>query len=254
MSSASNGRVLRSSIGIFRRTTVALAGGCLLAVVSGAPPKAACLQENESAAEVTVSAAAELAAAIAMALNSTLEPRGWKVTPARDASGFAFEVSGPKGGPMEFELATLTDILDGVARGEAGFVELAGAGITEQETPPDWVPVYPGVHSNARTSVKTADLVVGGGVYVADAGVADVLMWYFGWADRIGAKEAALKLYIPAAGSRGIGRFALTFDLRSVKVFATEDDRGHSLLVVLYTRFAEGGEIPEGEATCAGGS
>jgi len=156
---------------------------------------------------------------------------------------------------MEFELPTLTDILDRVARGETGFAEVGGTGIEEEGSPPDWVPVYPGVRSNASTSVKTADLVVGGGVYVADASIADVLMWYFNWADRIGTKGkgAAEKLYIPAPGSGGIGRFALAFDLWSVAVFATEDDRGDSLLVVLYTRFAGGGAISEGDAISSGG-
>ena len=252
MSLASNGGALGSSRRISRFNTVALAVGCQLLVVGGAAPKAACLQENESTAGVRRSAAPELAGAIAAALNSTLERRGWRVTPAGDGSGFAFEVSGPKGSPMEFELATLTDILDRVARGETGFAELGGAGIEDGGSPPDWVPVYPGVRANASTSVKTTDLVVGGGVYVADASTADVLMWYFNWADRIGTRGAAEKLYIPAAGSGGIGRFALVFDLWSVTVFATEDGRGSSLLVVLYTKFAESGENSAGDPDSAG--
>ncbi|MDE2793915.1 MAG: hypothetical protein OXL34_03765 [Gemmatimonadota bacterium] len=252
---ASNGGVLRSGRRISRFNTVAVTGGCLLVLGAGTAPKVACLQESGSAGEVRQSAAPELAGAIATALNSTLERRGWSVTPAGDGSGFAFKVSGPKGSPMEFELPTLTDILDRVARGETGFAELGGTGIEEEGSPPDWVPVYPGVRSNASTSVKTADLVVGGGLYVADASIADVLMWYFNWADRIGTKGkgAAEKLYIPAPGSGGIGRFALAFDLWSVTVFATEDDRGDSLLVVLYTRFAEGGAISEGDAISSGG-
>lgn len=223
-------------------------------VGGGAAPKAGCLQESESAGEVRPSAAAELVGAIATALNSTVEGRGWKVTPAGDGSGFAFEVSGPKGSPMEFELPTLADILDKVARGETGFAELGGAGIVEKGSPPDWVPVYPGVRSNASTSVKGTDLVVGGGVYVADASTADVLMWYFRWADRIGTQGVATKLHIPAAGSRGIGRFSLIRDLWSVTVFSVEDHRGDSLLVVLYTKFAEGGEISAGKASSAGES
>ena len=253
---ASNSGVLRSVTRISRFNAVAVAGGCLLAAGAAGAPRVACLQESGSAAEVRQSAAPELAGAIATALNSTLERRGWSVTPAGEGSGFAFVVSGPKGSPMEFEFPNLTEILDGVARGESGFAELGGTGIEEEGSPPDWVPVYPGVRSNASTSVKTTDLVVGGGVYVADASMADVLMWYFNWADRIGTrgKGAAEKLYIPASGSGGIGRFELTLDLWSVTVFATEDDRGDSLLVVLYTKFAEGGEISEREATSAGGS
>ena len=240
--------------GFFRFNTVALAGGCLLLAGAGAAPQAACLQENESAADERRSVAPKLAGAIATVLNSTLVGRGWRVTPAGDGSGFAFEVSGPKGRPMEFEFPTLTDILDKRARGEAGFAELGGAGLMEEGSPPDWVPLYPGVRSNASTSVKSNDLVVGGGVYVAGASTADVLMWYFKWADRIGTSGRALKLYIPASGSGGIGRFELVFDLRSVTVLATEDDRGASLLVVLYTKLAAGAEIPAAEATSAGGS
>jgi len=188
MSLASTRGAWLSSSRISRFNTVALAGGCLLVLGAGTAPKVACLQESGSAGEVRQSAAPELAGAIATALNSTLERRGWSVTPAGDGSGFAFKVSGPKGSPMEFELPTLTDILDRVARGETGFAEVGGTGIEEEGSPPDWVPVYPGVRSNASTSVKTADLVVGGGVYVADASIADVLMWYFNWADRIGTK------------------------------------------------------------------
>ncbi len=240
--------------GFFRFNTVALAGGCLLVAGAGAAPEVACLQENESAADVRRSVAPKLVGAIATALNSTLEGRGWRVTPAGDGSGFAFEVSGPKGRPMEFEFSTLTGILDKLARGEAGFAELGGAGIMEEGSPPEWVPVYPGVRSNASTSAKTKDLVVGGGGYVADASTAEVLMWYFKWADRIGTSGASRKLYIPASGSGGIGRFELVFDLWSVTVFATEDDRGASLLVVLYTKFAEGAGIWAAEATSAGGS
>ena len=251
MSVLSNRGALRSSIWISRFSTVALVGPCLLVVGAGTPPKAACLQENEAAANVRQSAAPELASAIAMALNSTLERRGWSVKPAGDGSGFAFEVSGPKGIPMEFELATLTGILDGVAGDESGFVELGGAGIDEEGSPPEWVPVYPGVRTSASTSVEATDLVVGGGVYVANASTADVLMWYFRWAERIGTEGAAEKLYIPAPGSGGIGRFSLTFDLWSVTVLATEDDHGDSLLVVLYTKFAEGGLISEAEAASA---
>ena len=155
---------------------------------------------------------------------------------------------------MKFELPTVADILDRVARGEAGFAELGGAGIVEKGSPPDWVPVYPGARSSASTSVGTTDLVVGGGVYVADASTADVLMWYFRWADRMGTRKATTKLYIPASGSGGLGRFSLIRDLWSVTVFATEDDSGDSLLIVLYTKFAEGGGISAGEAAFAGGS
>lgn len=256
MSVAVSEGALRRSGRISRFNAVAVAGGCLLVAGAAAAPKVVCLQESGSAGEVRQSAAPELAGAIATALNSALERRGWSVTPAGDGSGFAFKVSGPKGSPMEFEFPTLTDILDRVARGETGFAELGGTGIEEEGSPPEWVPVYPGVRSNASTSVNTTDLVVGGGVYVADASIADVLMWYFNWADRIGTKGKGMaeKLFIPAPGSDGIGRFELTFDLWSLTVFATEDDRGDSLLVVLYTKFAEGGEISEGEATSADGS
>lgn len=253
MSVLSNGGALRSSSRISRFNTIVLAGGCLLLVVGVVAPGAACLQESESAADVRRGVAPELADAIAMALNSTLERRGWSVKPAGDGSGFAFAVSGPLGILMEFELATLTDILAGVALGESGFVELGGAGINEEGSPPEWVPLYPGLRSNANTSVKTADLVVGGGVYVVDASTADVLMWYFRWADRIGTDGAAQKLHIPASGSGGIGRFELIFGYWSVTVFATEDDRGDSLVVVLYTKFAEGGAISEGQAGSGSG-
>ncbi|MDE2876762.1 MAG: hypothetical protein OXQ93_15065 [Gemmatimonadota bacterium] len=254
MSLALNGGALRGSRRISRFTTVALAVGCQLVVVGGAAPKAACLQENEPAAGVRQSAAPELASAIAAALNSALEGGGWKVTPAGEGSGFAFEVTGPGGRSMEFELPDLTDILGRVSRGEAGFAELGGAGITEPEPPPDWVPVYPGVRSHMNTSIRTTDLVVGGNVYVAGAGTADLLMWYFNWADRIGTRGAAEELHIPASGSGGIGRFVLSFDLWSVTVFATGDGRGSSLLVVLYTKFAEGGKVSAGDPASAGGS
>ena len=254
MSLALNGGALRGSRRISRFTTVALAMGCQVVVVGGAAPGAACLQENESVAGVRRSAAPELADAIAAALNSALEGGGWKVTPAGDGSGFAFEVTGPGGRSMEFELPDLTDILGRVARGEAGFAELGGAGIEEGGSPPDWVPVYPGVRSNANTSIGATDLVVGGNVYVAGANTADVLMWHFNWADRIDTRGAAEELYIPASGSGGLGRFVLAFDLWSVTVFATGDGRGSSLLVVLYTKFAEGGEISAGDPASAGGS
>lgn len=253
MSVALTREVLRGR-GFFRFSTVALVGGCLLAAGAGAAPKVACLQENESAADVRRSVAAELAGAIATALNATLEGRGWRVAPAGDGSGFAFEVNGPKAGPMVLEFPTLTGILDKMTRGEAGFAALGGTGIAEEGSPPEWVPVYPGARSNAGTSVKTADVVVGGSVYVADANIAEVLMWYHGWADRAGARGLAEELYIPATGSRGIGRIALISDLWSVTAFATGDDRGASLLVVLYTKFAEGAKISAGGATSAGGS
>lgn len=246
--------MLRRSGRTSRIHTVVLVGGCLLVAGGGAVPKAACLQQSGSAADERESAAPKLIGAIATVLNSTLEGRGWKVTPSGNGSGFAFEVRGPKGIPMEFELPTVADILDQVARGETGFAELEGAEVMERGSPPDWVPVYPGARSSASTSVRTTDLVVGGGVYVADASAADVLMWYFRWADRLGSQGAAEELHIPASGSGGIGRFALVFDLWSVTVFTTEDDRGDSLLIVLYTKFAEGGETSAGEASFSGGS
>lgn len=254
MSLALSRGALRRSRGISRFNAVALAVGCQVVVVGGTAPNAVCLQESESAAGVRPSAAPELAGAIAAALNSTLERRGWRVTSAEDGSGFAFEVTDPGGRSTEFELPDLTDILGRVSRGEAGFAELGGAGIEEGGSPPDWVPVYPGVRSNANTSIRATDLVVGGNVYVADAGTADVLMWYFNWADRIGTRGAAEELHIPASGSGGIGRFVLAFDLWSVTVFATGDGRGSSLLVVLYTKFAERGKISAGDPASAGGS
>ena len=227
----------------------------------GAVPKAACLQKSGSAADERESAAPKLTSAIVTVLNSTLEGRGWKVTPSGDGSGFAFEVRGPTGGPMKFELPTVADILDRVARGETGFAELEGAGVMEGGSPPDWVPVYPGARSSASTSVGTTDLVIGGGVYVADASASDVLMWYHNWADRMRSRDGFLgrtlryeRDELPIPGSGDIGRFALIFDLWSVAVFVTEDDHGGSLLVVLYKKFAEGGGVSVGEAAFAGGS
>lgn len=184
--------MLRRRGRVSRFNTVALVGGCLLVASGGAAPQAACLQQSGSAADERVSAAPKLTSAIAVVLNSTLEGRGWKVTPSGDGSGFAFEVRGPNGSPMEFELPTVADILDRVARGETGFAELDVAGVLEGGSPPDWVPVYPGARSSASTSVGTTDLVVGGGVYVADASAADVLMWYHNWADRMRSRDGFL--------------------------------------------------------------
>ena len=233
---------------MLRLATVGLVGGGLLMADLRSPTEAAGLQEITAAREVQWSVAERLAEAVATSLRATLEERGWSLEPAADGSGFAFRISDSGEDPVDFAFTGLAGILDKVARGEMRFTEVSRDGEADQQAPPEWVPVYPGVRTNMSFSVETADFVLGGSVFVADASAARILDWYHDWADRrepeeepgfVGRTLRYPQEDLPVPGPGDLGRFALLFDLWSVVVFVTEDDHRGSLFVVLHKKFAE---------------
>ncbi len=239
---------------MLRFASIGLVGGGLLTADLWSPSEAAGLQEIPPPREVQESVAARLSETVATALRGTLEERGWSLTPAEDGSGFSFRISGSGGDPVDLAFTGLTGILDKVARGEMRFAEVSRDGAVEHQAPPEWVPVYPGVRTNMSFSVETAEFVIGGSVFVADASAARILDWYHDWADRREPEEPGFvartlpypREGLPVPGPGDLGRFALVFDLWSVTVFVTEDDHGGSLFVVLHEKFAEAGKASDG--------
>lgn len=137
------------------------------------------------------------------------------------------------------DFASVSEILDGVARGEMGFADVERRRGARVE--PDWVPVYPGSYSNNRIFGTREDFSFGGAVYVAQAGGHEILDWYHRTAARMAREGATFDIRLIRGEEdrrqdlRGdLGRYAMAWDGRQVTVFVTEDDRGDSLFVLLY--------------------
>ena len=198
------------------------------------------------------SVAPKMFAAITTAARGLLLDDEFKVVPG-DASGLSFEIEGLDRVSLTFELTPISETLEKVGRGEMGFADVAQKETRARESRPDWVPIPPAAREHPGAAIIFTDIDGQGGVFgveafVAEASAVDILFWYFDRSDRIersrrvyrtrlsqgedAASESASRVSVRHRDD--IGRFAIQWDDRKVTVFATEDDHGDSLFVVLY--------------------
>ena len=213
------------------------------------------------------SVAQKMFAAMATAAGGLLLDDELKVVPG-DASGLSFEIEGLDRFSLTMGLTPISETLDKVGRGEIGFADVAQEESRARESRPEWVPIPPAAREHPGAAVIFTDIDRQGGVFgveafVAETSAADILDWYHDRADRMqqsqrivyrtrdsqhedAASASSGKVTVrhlrSVRGSQSarmpprgdIARFAMQWDDRKVTVFATEDDHGDSLFVVLY--------------------
>lgn len=166
---------------------------------------------------------------------------GTSVEAGEEGSGVAFRINMPgETQHVEMDFVSVAETLDRVESGEMRFAEVAvdsgddTAG--EEGHLPEWANVFPGARRDAAFLFDLEGFVLGGAVFVADAGVAEVLDWY----DEEGVDLSGVTRYSTNRSSgedwdrHRDGHISLISGDRRLSVLAVEDDHGDSLFVLLY--------------------
>ena len=143
-----------------------------------------------------------------------------------------------------FDLASVSEYLDRVGRGELYFGDIgrgeAGEelGPADESAAPDWVSVYPGARRSASVSTDFDEFSFGIEVLLADAGVGEVLDWYKeseaisgSWSLRASSSVSSRSATTDGPGH---GSVMLRSGDRRMTILVAEDDRRDSFFVILY--------------------
>ena len=166
---------------------------------------------------------------------------GISVEAGEEGSGVAFRINMPgETQHVEMDFVSVAEILDRVESGEMRFAEVvADAGDDTADAAghlPEWARIFPGARRDAAFLFDLEGFVLGGAVFVADAGVAEVLDWY----DEEGVDLSGVTRYSTNRSSGGDwdqhrdGHISLISGDSRLSVLAVEDDHGDSLFVLLY--------------------
>lgn len=200
-------------------------------------------QRESSRPPAQESVAEELSLAVNTVLGSVFEDAGFNVEPVGEGVGLSFDI---RSGTVStrFDLVSDLEMLNRVSRGEGRLADLwqddaAERPETAKKPLPEWVPVFPGADRKNSFSLEFGDLALGVEVFLADASGHDIILWYFGAADRMeraGTDFSFRQLRSNAQPDpmEELGRFALRWEDRQVSVFVTEDDHGDSMFVLVY--------------------
>ena len=174
--------------------------------------------------------------AVATAVDVMLMEEGASTEPAAEGSGFTFEIHFPDGEPMPVDLTSVLQLMDEIHGGEARIAEILAEGPGTDagyEPLPDWVPVPDGARRYGGFSATVPELQLGGAVFLADAGVAEIADWYDEAKDDMDGFWAATKVEMEE-GLRPQVSVRLLGDGGQIVVLAVEDDHGDSLFAVVY--------------------
>lgn len=162
------------------------------------------------------------------------------VAAGEEGSGVAFRIDLPGGTPwLEMDFVSVAETLDRMERGEIRFADVAGpAGEVAgaDDGLPEWARIFPGARRDAAFHFDLGDFVLGGAVFIADAGATEVLEWY----DDEGVDLRGVTSFTTnrATGEeseqRRDGHISLIAGNSRLSVLAVEDDHGDSLFVLLY--------------------
>lgn len=166
------------------------------------------------------------------------------VEPAEEGSGVTFNIDTMDGEVIGFDLASVSEYLDRVGRGELYFGDIgrgeAGEelGPAEESAAPDWVSVYPGARRSASVSTDFDEFSFGIEVLLADASAGEVLDWYKesegisdSWSLRASSSVSSRSA---ATDGPGHGSVMLRSGDRRMTILVAEDDRRDSFFVILY--------------------
>ncbi len=166
------------------------------------------------------------------------------VEPAEEGSGVTFNLDTMDGEVIGFDLASVSEYLDRVGRGELYFGDIgrgeAGEelGPADESAAPDWVSVYPGARRSASVSTDFDEFSFGIEVLLADAGAGEVLDWYKeseaisgSWSLRASSSVSSRSATTDGPGH---GSVMLRSGDRRMTILVAEDDRRDSFFVILY--------------------
>ncbi len=166
------------------------------------------------------------------------------VEPAEEGSGVTFNIDAMDGEVIGFDLASVSEYLDRVGRGELYFGDIgrgeAGEelGPADESAAPDWVSVYPGARRSASVSADFDEFSFGIEVLLADASAGEVLDWYKesegisdSWSLRASSSVSSRSATTDGPGH---GSVMLRSGDRRMTILVAEDDRRDSFFVILY--------------------
>lgn len=173
---------------------------------------------------------------------------GISVEAGEEGSGVAFRINLPGGTRTEMDFVAVAQTLDRVESGEIRFADVAreaGEAAGEDDGLPDWAKIFPGARRDAAFLFDLEDFVLGGAVFIADAGATEVLEWY----DEEGTDLPGVTRFSTNRTrgeeweQRRDGHISLMSGDRRLSVLAVEDDHGDSLFVLLYRDSSAGGTL-----------
>ena len=136
-------------------------------------------------AAVTASGAirTDVNSAIVAVLNAMVALEdSFSVEAGQEGSGVAFRINLPGGiQHIEMDFVSAAETLDRVERGEIRFADVAreaGEAAGETGDLPEWARIFPGARRDGVFLFDLEDFALGGAVFIADAGAAEVLEWY----------------------------------------------------------------------------